>query len=193
MKKNKTEDAVVVVLVDAGTQKISVIKTVRELTGLGLKEAKDLVDAVASVPQQVGGRVSVKKANEIRAAFEVVGAVAKVVSTENSRNGKAALTEALEKCEEERIAAQKKEQRAQARAAKKAAQEQERREAVLYLLHDKIRSKIQAFASDLDKELEWFKGELIDSGTDVAAIPGTAVQIEDSPQGPGLSFVVSFK
>jgi large subunit ribosomal protein L7/L12 len=60
-----------VVLRDAGAKKIQVIKVVRELTGLGLKEAKDLVDGA---PQTVKSGVSKEEANTIKAKLEEQGA-----------------------------------------------------------------------------------------------------------------------
>lgn len=60
-----------VVLRDAGAKKIQVIKVVRELTGLGLKEAKDLVDGA---PQTVKGGVSKDEAASMRAKLEEQGA-----------------------------------------------------------------------------------------------------------------------
>jgi len=60
-----------VVLRDAGAKKIQVIKVVRELTGLGLKEAKDLVDGA---PQTVKGGVSKDEAATIKAKLEEQGA-----------------------------------------------------------------------------------------------------------------------
>jgi large subunit ribosomal protein L7/L12 len=62
-----------VVLKDAGSQKIPVIKVVRELTGgtLGLKEAKDLVE---SAPATVKKGVSKDEANEAKRKLEEVGA-----------------------------------------------------------------------------------------------------------------------
>ena len=60
-----------VVLASAGQEKIKVIKVVRELTGLGLKEAKDLVDAA---PKAVKEGVPTAEANEIKAKLEEVGA-----------------------------------------------------------------------------------------------------------------------
>ncbi|HYK75032.1 MAG TPA: 50S ribosomal protein L7/L12 [Pseudoneobacillus sp.] len=60
-----------VVLASAGDQKIKVIKVVRELTGLGLKEAKDLVD---NTPKPVKEGVSKEEAEEIKAKLEEVGA-----------------------------------------------------------------------------------------------------------------------
>ncbi|MEI8333456.1 MAG: 50S ribosomal protein L7/L12 [Chloroflexota bacterium] len=59
------------VLVEIGANKIPVIKVVRELTGLGLKEAKDLVDAS---PKPVKEGVSREEAEKIKAALEEVGA-----------------------------------------------------------------------------------------------------------------------
>ena len=61
-----------VVLVDAGAEKIKVIKVVRELTGLGLKEAKDLVD---EAPSNVKEGIEKAEAEAIKAQLEEVGAV----------------------------------------------------------------------------------------------------------------------
>ena len=60
-----------VMLKDAGAKKIQVIKVVREITGLGLKEAKDLVDGA---PQQVKAGVSKDEANTIKTKLEEQGA-----------------------------------------------------------------------------------------------------------------------
>jgi large subunit ribosomal protein L7/L12 len=60
-----------VVLRDAGAKKIQVIKVVRELTGLGLKEAKDLVDGA---PQTVKAGVSKQDADAMKAKLEEQGA-----------------------------------------------------------------------------------------------------------------------
>jgi large subunit ribosomal protein L7/L12 len=60
-----------VVLKSAGDKKINVIKVVREITSLGLKEAKDLVD---SVPKPVKENVSKEEADSIKAKFEEIGA-----------------------------------------------------------------------------------------------------------------------
>ena len=60
-----------VVLTGAGAQKIQVIKVVREATGLGLKEAKDLVDGA---PKTVKDKVSKADAAELKARLEEVGA-----------------------------------------------------------------------------------------------------------------------
>jgi large subunit ribosomal protein L7/L12 len=59
------------VLTEVGPNKIPVIKVVRELTGLGLKEAKDLVDAS---PKAVKEGVAKDEADKIKAALEEVGA-----------------------------------------------------------------------------------------------------------------------
>jgi large subunit ribosomal protein L7/L12 len=60
-----------VVLKDAGAQKIQVIKVVRELTGLGLKEAKDLVDGA---PKNVKEGISKADAEDLKKKLEAVGA-----------------------------------------------------------------------------------------------------------------------
>ena len=60
-----------IVLKEAGAKKIQVIKVVRELTGLGLKEAKDLVDGA---PQTVKSGVSKDEAATIKAKLEEQGA-----------------------------------------------------------------------------------------------------------------------
>ena len=60
-----------VVLTGAGQQKIQVIKVVRALTGLGLKEAKDLVD---SAPQPVKEGINQEEADSIKAQLEEAGA-----------------------------------------------------------------------------------------------------------------------
>jgi large subunit ribosomal protein L7/L12 len=60
-----------VVLKTAGDKKINVIKIVREITSLGLKEAKDLVD---SAPKPVKEKVSKEEAESIKAKFEEMGA-----------------------------------------------------------------------------------------------------------------------
>ena len=60
-----------VILKDAGAKKIQVIKVVRELTGLGLKEAKDLVDGA---PKTLKENVSKDEAAQIKAKLEAEGA-----------------------------------------------------------------------------------------------------------------------
>ena len=58
-------------LTDAGDQKVKVIKVVREITGLGLKEAKDVVDGA---PKVVKEQASKEEAEEIKKKLEEVGA-----------------------------------------------------------------------------------------------------------------------
>lgn len=60
-----------VILANAGAKKIEVIKVVRELTGLGLKEAKELVD---NAPKAVKEQVSKEEADKVKAALEAAGA-----------------------------------------------------------------------------------------------------------------------
>ena len=60
-----------VILASPGDQKIKVIKSVREITGLGLKEAKDLVD---NTPKAVKEGVSKEEAEEVKAKLAEVGA-----------------------------------------------------------------------------------------------------------------------
>ncbi len=64
-----------VVIKEAGAKKIQVIKVVRELTGLGLKEAKDLVDGA---PQTVKTGINKDEAAAVKAKLEEQGAVVEV-------------------------------------------------------------------------------------------------------------------
>ena len=64
-----------VILKDVGAEKIKVIKVVRELTGLGLKEAKDVVDGA---PSKVKEGVNKEDAEKIVASFKEVGATCEV-------------------------------------------------------------------------------------------------------------------
>jgi large subunit ribosomal protein L7/L12 len=64
-----------VVLAGAGDKKINVIKVVRELTGLGLKEAKDLVDGA---PKNVKEGVSKSEADDMKKKLEEAGAVVEI-------------------------------------------------------------------------------------------------------------------
>ena len=64
-----------VVLKDVGSQKIQVIKVVRAITGLGLKEAKDLVEAA---PKAVKEGVQKAEAEDIKKQLEEVGAVVEI-------------------------------------------------------------------------------------------------------------------
>ena len=72
-EEEQTEFAVV--LKEGGAKKIQVIKVVRELTGLGLKEAKDLVDGA---PQTVKAGVSKDEAATVKAKLEEQGATVEV-------------------------------------------------------------------------------------------------------------------
>jgi len=64
-----------VILVDAGDKKINVIKEVRAITGLGLKEAKDLVEGA---PKQVKDGVSKDEAEKLKKVLEEAGAKVQV-------------------------------------------------------------------------------------------------------------------
>ncbi len=59
-------------LKNAGEQKIAVIKVVKEITGLGLKDAKDLVDAA---PKQIKENVKKEEAEEMKKKLEEAGAI----------------------------------------------------------------------------------------------------------------------
>ncbi|MBM3949099.1 MAG: 50S ribosomal protein L7/L12 [SAR202 cluster bacterium] len=67
-----------VFLKDIGPNKINVIKAVREVTTLGLKEAKDLVESAAAAPAQVKGGVNKEEAATIKAKLEGAGAAVEV-------------------------------------------------------------------------------------------------------------------
>jgi large subunit ribosomal protein L7/L12 len=69
------QDEFDLILTAAGDQKVKVIKTVRDLTSLGLKEAKDLVDGA---PKTVLEKVSKADAEKGKAAFEEVGALVEI-------------------------------------------------------------------------------------------------------------------
>ncbi|KPB03632.1 MULTISPECIES: 50S ribosomal protein L7/L12 [Bacillaceae] len=64
-----------VILANAGGQKIKVIKVVREITGLGLKEAKEVVD---NAPKALKEGIAKEEAEEIKAKLEEVGASVEV-------------------------------------------------------------------------------------------------------------------
>ena len=64
-----------VVLADAGSSKMNVIKTVHEITGLGLKEAKDLVE---SAPKTIKEAVSKEEAEDLKKKLEGAGAKVEV-------------------------------------------------------------------------------------------------------------------
>ena len=63
-----------VVITDGGAAKVNVIKVVREVTGLGLKESKDIVDQNGTVKENI----SMDEANEIKAKLEEAGATVEV-------------------------------------------------------------------------------------------------------------------
>ena len=64
-----------VIFVNAGAQKVNVIKVVREITGLGLKESKDLVDGA---PKPVKEKISKADAEAIKAKLEEAGATVEI-------------------------------------------------------------------------------------------------------------------
>jgi large subunit ribosomal protein L7/L12 len=64
-----------VILADAGAQKIQVIKAVREITNLGLKEAKDLVE---SAPKAIREAIGKEEAEEVKKKLEAAGAKVEV-------------------------------------------------------------------------------------------------------------------
>jgi len=70
-KAEEVKTEFTVLLKGAGDKKINVIKIVREITSLGLKEAKDLVD---TLPKPVKEKISKEEAEAIKAKFEEVGA-----------------------------------------------------------------------------------------------------------------------
>ena len=64
-----------VILASAGDSKLGVIKAVREITGLGLKEAKDLVE---SAPKEIKTGIAKAEAEEIKAALTAAGATVEI-------------------------------------------------------------------------------------------------------------------
>lgn len=68
---DSSSDSVSVILANCGEKKIQVLKVVREITGLGLKEAKDLVDAV---PKPIKEGVTKAEAEEVKKLLEEQGA-----------------------------------------------------------------------------------------------------------------------
>ncbi len=70
-----TPSTVTVSITDAGAGKVAVIKVVREITGLGLKESKDIVDNPGTAVKE---NISVEEANEIKAKLEEAGATVEV-------------------------------------------------------------------------------------------------------------------
>ena len=69
-----TPSVVTVSIADAGAAKVAVIKVVKDITGLGLKEAKDIVDANGVVKENI----PVAEADEIKAKLEEAGATVEV-------------------------------------------------------------------------------------------------------------------
>jgi large subunit ribosomal protein L7/L12 len=67
----ETKDDFTIILTSAGDKKINVIKEVRAITSLGLKEAKDLVEGA---PKEIKSGVNKKEADEIKAKLEAAGA-----------------------------------------------------------------------------------------------------------------------
>ena len=67
-----------VLLKEQGGNKIQVIKAVREITGLGLKEAKGLVDGVPGTPGKLKEGVSQEEADEVKTKIEEVGGVCEI-------------------------------------------------------------------------------------------------------------------
>ena len=63
-----------VMLTEIGDKKIEVIKAMRDATGQGLKEAKDLVDAAVSSPQMIKENANKEEADELKSKFEAAGA-----------------------------------------------------------------------------------------------------------------------
>jgi large subunit ribosomal protein L7/L12 len=64
-----------VILLEAGASKINVIKAVREITGLGLKEAKEVVD---NAPKAIKEKISKEDADVVKAKLEEAGAKAEI-------------------------------------------------------------------------------------------------------------------
>jgi len=71
---NEGPSTVTVNLVNAGAAKVNVIKVIKEITGLGLKESKDIADNGGAVKENI----SVDEANEIKAKLEEAGAEVEV-------------------------------------------------------------------------------------------------------------------
>ena len=69
------KDEFTVMLTGSGEKKIQVIKVVRELTGLGLKEAKDLVDGA---PKPVKEKIAKAEAEDVKKKLEEQGAIVQV-------------------------------------------------------------------------------------------------------------------
>ena len=72
--EDESNATVTVSITDAGAAKVNVIKVVREITGLGLKESKDIVDNCGAVKENI----SKDEANDIKAKLEEAGATVEV-------------------------------------------------------------------------------------------------------------------
>ncbi|MDP2872276.1 MAG: 50S ribosomal protein L7/L12 [Bacillota bacterium] len=75
VEEEKEQTEFDVILTHAGDQKIAVIKAVKEITGVGLKEAKDIVDAA---PKAIKEKVSRQEADSVKSKLAAVGASAEV-------------------------------------------------------------------------------------------------------------------
>ena len=73
--EDEGSSTVSVVIADGGAAKVGVIKVVREITGLGLKESKDIVDNAGTPVKE---NISIEEANEIKAKLEEAGATVEV-------------------------------------------------------------------------------------------------------------------
>ncbi len=73
-EQKEEKSAFNVLLTAVGEKKIEVIKAVRDVTGKGLKDSKDLVDAAASSPQTIKENAKKEEAEEIKKKFEGAGA-----------------------------------------------------------------------------------------------------------------------
>lgn len=73
--KTEAPTSVTISLIDAGAQKVAVIKAYREATGVGLMEAKT---AVEKVPTKIKENIKPEEAEEIKKVFEAVGAKVKI-------------------------------------------------------------------------------------------------------------------
>ncbi|MHA2609568.1 MAG: 50S ribosomal protein L7/L12 [bacterium JZ-2024 1] len=71
VKQAEEKTKFTVVLVDGGEQKVQVVKLLKSITGLGLKEAKELVD---NVPKPIKENISADEAEELKKKFEELGA-----------------------------------------------------------------------------------------------------------------------
>lgn len=73
--KNEKKDTVSIILKDAGQAKVQVIKAIKDLFGIGLKEAKDLADAA---PKAIKENIALAEAEEIKKKLEEAGAATEI-------------------------------------------------------------------------------------------------------------------